>query len=92
MQTMTVTKGFVAGALIEELCAMVENDPHKGTEHEAAFLGDATRGRTVAIGKALHKIGGEDLMSHACSVVYKTHGWSGRSLDMAWNGIGEWLG
>lgn len=92
MQTMTVTKGFVAGALIEELCAMVENDPHKGTEHASAFLGDETRNRTIAIGKALHRIGGENLMIHACQTVYRVHGVSGRSLDMAWNGIGDWLG
>lgn len=91
MQTMTVTKGFVAGALIEELCAMVANDPHRGTEHEDAFLGES-RGRTVAIGKALHKIGGERLMRKACATVRQAHGWSARSLEMAWNGVGDWRG
>src|SRR5687767_7491280 len=47
-----------AGALIEELCQMVDDDPAKGTEAEDAFLDEATNARTVEIGEELDAIGG----------------------------------
>lgn len=90
MKTMTLTVGYVAEAFIDELCSMVERDPHRKTEQESAFLGDDTKPRTIAIGKYLYKLGGEKLMGEVCSKVFERHRWSGRSLEMAWNGIGDW--
>jgi hypothetical protein len=92
-QTMTLTIRFVAEALIDELCSMVEQDQQKGTEYQSAFLGKKTKDRTVAIGNALLKFGGEDLMVHAYYKVLERHGvMSARMLECSWDGIGDWLG
>jgi hypothetical protein len=79
--------------LTAELCAMVENDPDRGTEYESAFLGEATKARTIEIGKELHDICGERamLMVHA-KVFDRCDAQAARMLEMAWDGIGEWLG
>lgn len=80
-------------ALISELVAMVLNDPHRGTEDEEAFLGMRTRPRTEEIGRQLHSVGGHAAMVEAYDAVRGRHGaGSARSLEMAWDGIGDWLG
>jgi hypothetical protein len=81
-----------AAPLIAELKAMVENDPNRGTEHEGAFLDNKTRPRAREIGKALYAMGDHVLMIRAHQEVQRIGGFSFRSLEMAWDGIGDWLG
>lgn len=80
-----------AKPLIEELCRMVDEDSKRGTEYESAYLGKATRFRTREIGQVLYEIEGHELMMRAYYEVRNRHGaGSSRSLEMAWDGIGEW--
>jgi hypothetical protein len=81
-----------AATMIEELCAMVTGDPNRGNQHEGSFLDKKTRPRTVEIGQALCRIGGHELMIKAHFEVSKLKGFSARSLEMAWDGVGDWRG
>lgn len=79
-----------AARLITELVHIVRDDPHKGTEFETAFL-ENTKERTQQIGWKLYELGGHPLMVFAHAVVLDLFGSSARSLEMAWNGCGEWF-
>lgn len=77
-------------ALVSELLAMGAADPMPGTEYYAAYLvGDKPRAH--AIGERLYELGGHQLM-------LRVHGridreappYSGRHLEIAWDGVGDW--
>jgi hypothetical protein len=81
----------VAVDLIDELCGMVVKDPNRDTEDEDPFLREATKGRTMEIGKWLHDRGGKNLMLEAYLKVRDFHGMDrAEMLDHAWDGIGSW--
>jgi hypothetical protein len=78
----------VADDLIEELCAMAANDPTDGRDrHQSAFIGKATKDRTIEIGQWLHRRGGEDLMWEALHKVRdRAGGMRMQMLSCAWFG------
>lgn len=87
--------------LVTELIAMAVNDPNVNNEHAHCWLGKEQRPRTIEIGERLNEIGGFDLMYTIHDLVrQQLEGWGKidnvgslmRMLDMAWNGVGEWLG
>ena len=81
----------VADDLINELCGMVVKDPNWGTEDEDPFLREATKGRTMEIGKWLH----DRPAKTSCWRLTSRSGifteWDrAEMLDHAWDGIGSW--
>lgn len=86
----TETIDVEAAGLILELKMMVLNDPHRGTEDETAFFRD-TRPRTREIGQRLYEKGGHNLMLRAYYDIREKFGPSARSLEVNWDGIGEWF-
>ena len=79
-----------AAELIAELSMMVRDDPHRGTEFEEAFL-THTKERTRQIGWELFEIGGHNLMLAAHNIIRQLYGPSARSLEVAWDSVGEWF-
>jgi hypothetical protein len=79
-----------ARELVEELARMVEDDPNRGTPHETAFFHE-TRVRAREIGGELYELGGHALMVSAYDVIRERYGHSARSLEVNWNGVGEWF-
>lgn len=71
-------------SLTEELVAI-------GTVQGFLLPGGKKDERTQKIGRALHRIGGEDLMQEVHAAVSSRLGRPAPAhLDVAWNGIGEW--
>ncbi|MFF3129227.1 hypothetical protein ACFVRD_45070 [Streptomyces sp. NPDC057908] len=74
------------GALIDELITIGRG---RGFVRPAPFQADK---RTVEIGRALNEEGGMALMRRAHDAVRQSLGGVARELDVAWDGIGMWLG
>lgn len=76
--------------LVEELVRIGRKSPDGRSS--SCFLGTA-RGRAREIGEKLDGLGGLDLMLAAHAEVARAlRGASGRELEAAWDGIGEWQG
>ncbi|MEU1371416.1 hypothetical protein ABZ454_35540 [Streptomyces sp. NPDC005803] len=73
--------------LIDELIAIGRG---RGFVRASPFRADA---RTLEIGRALDRKGGMDMMRSVHDAVREIVGGGlSRELDVAWDGIGDWLG
>jgi len=79
---------------IGELISISWLDPTDGfDEDRKAYLDPAHRDRIWGIGNELHNLGGYQLMlsAHTISRGYMKGPHDARTLEFAWNGIGEWI-
>lgn len=81
-----------ARTLIAELVSIGQKDASDGPGSSSRFLRQAKL-RARAIGEQLNALGGNDYMLAGHEQVRQTLGAvAARELEVAWNGIGEWLG
>lgn len=77
-------------ALVAELLDMANRDPNPGTELYAAYL-ERDKPRAREIGERLYEVGGHALMERVHqTIVARAPPYSGRHLDYAWDGVGDW--
>lgn len=78
------------GRLVAELIEMGRRDPNPETELYAAYL-EKDKPRAREIGERLNEIGGHALMEQVHQTIVATAPpYSGRHLDFAWDGVGDW--
>ena len=87
-----VVKDASARAVIAELVSIGQKDASDRPGASSRFLRQA-KSRAREIGEQLNALGGNDYMLAGHEAVRQTLGAvAARELEVAWNGIGEWLG
>lgn len=76
------------GRLLLELLDLSAADPHPPDHEERDPYGGDHRPRVRAIGERIHQLGGFALMR---DFYYQVYPYDRRALEIAWDGIGEWL-
>jgi hypothetical protein len=87
----TCSEFRLLAALIDELIQIGRTQPSEWPGCSSRFLSEA-KGRARQIGSQLHELGGKGYMLAAHQPIRQALGPVGaRELEMAWDGIGNWM-